>query len=713
MEAFCRLVDELADGGRLAKGGISGETCYYSSDAVGQLERQQNTCSDWSCIGFSSLEALKPSSLARIRSCQFLVSGDDEDFVVIGDLSGSVDLGDGIALPCGLYDSTLCGKCHVSNHVRVSATLVLKNVYVGEHASIVGCGRVVCDGLTSFGNHEEIVLGPENGGRCVRLEAGASYSDLCRQAFGLPDGPDQGNPRRIPCDPVACAFTVVAPHARIFRCDAVRNSFIGSHSEVSSSSLDSCTLISSKARPARVLAGAALAGCILHEGCSASNRCRANKCVLLETASLGDHARVVESVVAPDTAVAGGECHHSLVGPFVGFHHQSLLIATLWPLGRGNVGYGAMCGSNHTGRVNDQECWLGEGCFLGLGSAVKFPANLLGSPYSIIASAAVVPPQRLAYPFSLLIDCAGQLQVKPGWVLYSSPYTLERSAAKFAARRKAQQHCTSFPLMRPSVVELVRCARAGLRESLQLEEQQQQGTATGGRGRSQPGAGAGTVSPEDAARAVAAYSGFLRRYALHGLLYLLEDPQRREGLPAAIAAATAAIAANAAHVAADPSSRPAEPDALALLTLDLVLMETPDMERPVRHPLRSDVPAVLQHQLLVLLGEYPLSAALLQQQQVEECTAQQPERAKKGAVSEARRLLGELAGLEEEYCAAVATSKARDAERGRQVIPDYEARNAACLEEARSFVGRDTVVEMAHKRVVDVKAFVQGLLGGE
>ena len=48
--------------------------------------------------------------------------------------------------------------------------------------------------------------------------------------------------------------------------------------------------------------------------------------------------------------MGGGECLHCLVGPFVGFHHQSLLIATIWPLGRGNVGYGANVGSNHTSR---------------------------------------------------------------------------------------------------------------------------------------------------------------------------------------------------------------------------------------------------------------------------------------------------------------------------------------------------------------------------
>ena len=61
-------------------------------------------------------------------------------------------------------------------------------------------------------------------------------------------------------------------------------------------------------------------------------------------------ARVCQSVLAPDCSVAGGEILHSLVGPFVGLHHQSLLIATLWPLGRGNMGYGAMVRASVTCR---------------------------------------------------------------------------------------------------------------------------------------------------------------------------------------------------------------------------------------------------------------------------------------------------------------------------------------------------------------------------
>jgi hypothetical protein len=86
--------------------------------------------------------------------------------------------------------------------------------------------------------------------------------------------------------------------------------------------------------------------------------------------------------------------------------------------------------------VNDQECWPGEGCFFGLGAIVKFPLNLYQSPYSIVTAGSTVSPQRIAFPFSLIsvpdkaLDSARYgpttCTIKPGWMLYSNPYMIER-----------------------------------------------------------------------------------------------------------------------------------------------------------------------------------------------------------------------------------------------------------------------------------------------
>jgi len=72
--------------------------------------------------------------------------------------------------------------------------------------------------------------------------------------------------------------------------------------------------------------------------------------------------QVSHTIACPDSAIATGECHHSLVGPFVGFHHQSLLIAALWPRGRGRYGGGS----------GGQVYWITKTLF-----STKRPAELL------------------------------------------------------------------------------------------------------------------------------------------------------------------------------------------------------------------------------------------------------------------------------------------------------------------------------------------------
>ena len=105
--------------------------------------------------------------------------------------------------------------------------------------------------------------------------------------------------------------------------------------------------------------------------CFSAEECSA----FAEHSSAEKHAKVTNSIVGPNTQIAQGEVTASLVGPFVGLHHQSMLIGVLWPEGKGNVASGANVGSNHTSRAPDQELWCGEGMFLGLGVNVKYPAD--------------------------------------------------------------------------------------------------------------------------------------------------------------------------------------------------------------------------------------------------------------------------------------------------------------------------------------------------
>ncbi|MDR2554583.1 MAG: DUF4954 family protein [Fibromonadaceae bacterium] len=151
-----------------------------------------------------------------------------------------------------------------------------------------------------------------------------------------------------------------------------------------------------------------------------------------------DNAIVKSSFIGSFSHVGEAEISNSLIGPLVQIHHHCLLISALWAEGRGNVGYGANVGSNHTGRAPDQEIVPGFGQFFGLGCSVKFPANFCEAPFAMIATGTVCEPQRLKFPFSLIKSTpsayTGLNEIIPGWVYSKNIYGVYRSIYKWDKR---------------------------------------------------------------------------------------------------------------------------------------------------------------------------------------------------------------------------------------------------------------------------------------
>src|SRR5262249_6641289 len=146
------------------------------------------------------------------------------------------------------------------------------------------------------------------------------------------------------------------------------------------------TILSSQAERAQILSGSCLTSSLVQWGSETATFAVIDRSVLTEHSQVRRHGQISKSILGPNTAVAGGEVTSSLAGPFVSLHHQALLIATVWPSGKGNVSAGARVGANHTSRAPDQECWPGEGMFFGLGVNVKFPADFRAAPYIVIAA---------------------------------------------------------------------------------------------------------------------------------------------------------------------------------------------------------------------------------------------------------------------------------------------------------------------------------------
>jgi len=226
---------------------------------------------------------------------------------------------------------------------------------------------------------------------------------------------------------------------------------------------------------------------------------------------------VMESILGPNTGVAEGECTASLCGPFVGFHHQSLLIAAYWPEGKGNVGYGANVGSNHTGKAPDQEIWCGEGTFFGLGVNIKMPSNFSRAPYSIIATAVNALPQKVEMPFSLINTPAVRLdkispaynEIMPGWVLSDNIFSVKRNEGKYTKRNKAKRTQFVFEVFRPDVVDLMLEARKRLSAVAEVKPVYTD--------KDVKGLGKNYMFEESRKAGIDAYTFYIKYYAVKGL----------------------------------------------------------------------------------------------------------------------------------------------------------------------------------------------------
>jgi hypothetical protein len=161
-----------------------------------------------------------------------------------------------------------------------------------------------------------------------------------------------------------------------------------------------------------------------------------------------------------------------------------------------------------------------------LGCVIKFPVDLSSSPYSIIAAGVQLPPQRIAFPFSLITDGPGGMnQLTPGWLLHYSPYTIARSEVKFANRRTAKRHdfYTGWKILRAGVMDMITNAR----DALELAGRMREGGEGGGDAgkvapyrtdRAVPGLGANQLTEQGRSIGVRAYNFALHRYALRGFL---------------------------------------------------------------------------------------------------------------------------------------------------------------------------------------------------
>lgn len=453
---------------------------------IAALQTNGCSCTEWSklrVLVYGKATLLLPTKL--ITNTRF-------DGTVVFVLSASEKSNDGI--PYGVHGCRLVRNCILSvARARIYNCTLLADTFVEDGVTIMDCGSLT----SSLGGPStvSISIGAESGGgRRIQVIPEATLSDMSEQ-LQSPDG------IRL-TESHTCRLNIIGKHCDIRHTHRMESVFLHPNVRIVGASMVSNSVVLSQA----TIEHSSVTKCFLQWNATVSGHSTVSDCLIMEQASVGPSSIVAQSILAPDVHVSAGEIHASWLGPNCNAHHQSLLIGVIWPLGRGNVGYGANVGSNHTGRLPDQECTVGEGIFWGLSCAIKFPMDLSMAPYSIVAAGVQLGPLRCTMPFSLFVTdtSSNMVNILPGWVWKSSPYTISRSEAKFAKRRKAERHLsvTGWKILRPDIVELCRKARDVLQSNESVA------------------AHVGNCTLGDAARTsgIQSYTSLIRMFALRGLL---------------------------------------------------------------------------------------------------------------------------------------------------------------------------------------------------
>lgn len=493
---------ELLDGRR-----PSGEWKRLSREDIEVLEGRGCTASDWSAV------MVRPGSiLSAVNGCRF-------EGEVLLDLTPSKGE-DGTAGPL-LRDSTF-RDTEVGPGCRILSTRMLASLVIGEGVVVENCGTVSFAGKGFCGCGEDLQLGVETGERVVPsfpcldvtmasdLSGGegrdgrmSSYRERLTDFMNRLGGFERGR---------------LAAGCVLRNTPVVEDSFVGPGALISNAAaVRNSTLLGDGKWAAGVTDGALVRNSILKWGALADSLAVVESSVVGEASVVEMHGKLTSSFLGPNSVLAEGEITASLAGPFTAAHHQSLLIAARWPEGRGNLGYGANVGSNHTSRLPDQEVRPGEGMFFGLACSVKFPADFSRAPFSIIATGVTTLPQKVTFPFSLICEPFREVpgippafnQIIPAWVLSDNMFAVARNHRKTMERNRAKHW---KPREGGMVGEDTVALMMEAMERLEVDEQRDVYTDS-----HIPGLGKNFMTEEHRLRAMETYRFHTRLFALDSL----------------------------------------------------------------------------------------------------------------------------------------------------------------------------------------------------
>src|SRR5690554_478336 len=479
-----------------------------TAEEIEILKANGNSAEDWSLI-----QVEKKFNPHRVLNSRFLGT------VYLPAFTDTLLLPGDVSHPTGIYDSSIHNS-FIENAVvyRVS---MLSNNWVRLGAVLQNIGSLVSNGPFRVQWGTDLVLGNEMGARpififpeieekLIQIQLTHKKDEILLTAYeeAILEWKKEA----------ALLGGVVDKGAVIANTNIVRNSWIGPYARFEgAANLRACVVLSSLESSPKIYDAVILENTNLQEGAVVHSGALVKDSLLMKHSKVGNKAIIKSSVIAPLATIEEGEVSSSYVAALTQMHHHSLLISALCFDGGLNLGYGANVGSNHTGRMPDQELYASAALFFGLGVNIKYPANFTEAPFTVIATGVTSEAQRLSFPFSLILSGVSKEsrlnELVPAWTYGKNAYAIARNFYKYKKRSKGLVLPGLTTLWQTSIAKNVHSAY----QKLQVKEIKEVYYDS-----DIPGIGSNYLKEVSRKNAILHYENYLKRYLLRVLLEQLE-----------------------------------------------------------------------------------------------------------------------------------------------------------------------------------------------
>lgn len=438
-----------------------------TQDEIATLKKLGNQAENW-----SQILVTEPFDPACLQQNHFY------GLVRLGSLTQGVLEHEDMTVPKGI-SHTCVVDCDLESDVAVHHVGYLSHCIVRERTILFACGEIRTTPEAAFGisqiktgqtpdAFDRIHVMNENGGRGIGLFPGilpadamlwARYRDRTDLMSALETMTASMGDIRYG------AYSDIQSQCVIKHTRQIIDVKLGPCTDViNADRLQNLTISSTEQEPVLIQDGVTLCTGIVGAGCTIKQGVRAEQFVIGDHVTLENTARLKHTVVGDNSTIACCEVLNSLIFPVHQQHHNNSFLIASCLMGQTNLAAGSTIGSNHNGRVNDNEVCAGRGFWPGLCTSVKHPSRF--ASYVLLAKGDFPYELNITLPFSLVINdpAKDHLKVMPAYWWMYNVYALARNADKFRQRdrRKAPRQMIEFQALAPDTVHEIQQAMAAL-----------------------------------------------------------------------------------------------------------------------------------------------------------------------------------------------------------------------------------------------------------